>query len=193
MSLVYVIALFLLCYVLLVAEFFVPAGGIIGLGAAAAAIASAIIAFTHSTQAGVVTLVLYAVTTPTVFVLLVRIWPRTSIGRRILNREPGQIAAHPTERTTNRGTPWRELVGKVGVAKTDLLPAGMIAIEGEKLDAVSTGAPIDAGAAVVVASLHANRIRVRLASAEEAARVGATETTPVSPASLETLDLEGLD
>lgn len=192
MPLVYAIALYLLCYALLIAEFFVPSGGLLGAGAAAAAIASIVIALTHSTSAGLWMGGLFLVTTPVVLFAIVRVWPKTSIGRRILNRQPGQLAPPNRPRTTPRGTPLLDLVGHSGIAHTDLLPAGLIVIDGEKLDAVSVGLPIDRGTPVVVVSLQGNRIRVRPAREDEVQEQPAEPQRPESPEALESFDWDGL-
>ena len=114
---------------------------------------------------------------------MLRAWPHTPIGRRMLNRRPGQLASVPPRRTTSRGTPLDELIGHVGTAKTDLLPSGMVIIDGEKIDAVSIGMPIDAGTKVVVTSVEAGRVHVRAATEDDLSDQHAA--APQSPASLE--------
>jgi len=55
----------------------------------------------------------------------------------------------------------KELVGKEGVAMTQLRPAGMARLEGKKVDVVSEGAVIEKGARVKVIEVEANRVVVR--------------------------------
>jgi membrane-bound ClpP family serine protease len=192
MTLVYAAALFVLCYALVAIEFFIPTGGVIGLGAAATAIAAVVIAFTHSFHAGVTMIGLFLVTTPVAMTSLVRVWPRTAMGQRMLNRRPGQVDPGAAPRITTRGTPLQELVGQLGVAKSDLLPAGLVLVAGEKLDAVSEGVAIDNGTPIIVTRIQGRRVRVRPASERELqAAEGAQH--PQSPAALETLNLEELE
>jgi membrane-bound ClpP family serine protease len=75
------------------------------------------------------------------------------------------------------------LIDEVGTAKTDLLPSGMVMIDGEKIDAVSIGMPIDAGTKVVVTSVDAGRVHVRAASKDDVSEEH--PAAPQSPASLE--------
>ena len=185
MPLYYTFALFVLCYFLVLAEFLVPSGGVIGAAAVIAAAASIVIAFTHSLAAGGSMIGLYALTTPLVFFLLVRLWPKTAIGRRILNRQPGELAPRSGPPATQRGTPLRDLVGKVAVANTDLLPSGQVAVAGEKVAAVSAGMPIDAGTQVIVTAVAGKRLRVRPAEAEELSGEGVG-----TPPSLEAFDVD---
>lgn len=57
--------------------------------------------------------------------------------------------------------PRGDLVGKTGVAATDLRPAGVAVVEGERIDVVSEGDYIASGAAVVVVRAEAYRHVVR--------------------------------
>ena len=191
MTLVYVAALFALCYALLVMEFFIPSGGVLGVAAAVAGLTSAVIAFTHSLNAGLWTVSLFLVSTPVVMTSLVRLWPRTSMGQKMLNRRPNQLDPGGTPRTTPRGTPLSSLVSRVGVARSDLLPSGTIEVDGEKIDAVSEGMAIDRGDPVFVTRLLGNRIRVRPANEREQ-EGEQSSSNPGSPASLETWDFEEL-
>jgi membrane-bound ClpP family serine protease len=188
MPLYYAIGLLLIFYVLLVGEFCLPTGGLMGIAAAAAAVAAVVIAFTHSVTAGIVMLIILGASTPIVFISAVRLWPHTPIGKRVLNRRPGQAGEIP-QRTLADGTPLRDLVGRLGVAATDLLPAGRVVIGAQKVDAVSVGMPIDRGAQVVVTKVVAGRIQVRPANRKDVDSAGKTSDSetgkPQSPPSLE--------
>lgn len=194
MELIYSAGLLILFVVLLVGEFFIPSAGTVGFAAAVAAVSSIVIAFTHSTTAGFIFLTAVAVATPLILYGVILYWPHTTIGRLILNRRPGQTD-EPTESRLKTGERRKDLVGRVGVAKTNLLPSGLVVIEGKRLDAVSDGSPIDAGTDVVVVSVVAGKLRVRIASradlqpeqVEVERRSEAIETT------LASLDLDDLD
>lgn len=182
MSLYYSIALLVLFYFLLIIEFLLPSGGMLGAAAAATLIASIVLAFTHSVVGGVAILVIAFATAPLVFLGMVKIWPHTPIGKRMLNRRPGEVTTAAPERTTASGTPLQELVGRIGIAKTDLLPSGLVSIDTQKLDAVSTGMPIDAGSRVIVTSIEAAKIHVRAAREDDTDK---KTDGPQSPPSLE--------
>lgn len=184
MTLFYAIALLVLFYLLIVAEFFLPTGGILGISSVAVLAAAIGIAFSHSVFAGATVILFVTVTTPMVIFGMLKAWPHTPIGRRMLNRRPGDPVAEPPKRTTSRGTPLDQLVGRTGTAKTDLLPSGQVEIDGEKIDAVSNGVAIDKGMPVVVTSVEAGRVHVRPAHEDELNPEGA-QSLPQSPASLE--------
>ena len=54
------------------------------------------------------------------------------------------------------------LIGKTGLATTNLLPSGKAEFDGELVDVIADGDVIDRGAEVVVVSAQANRVLVRL-------------------------------
>ena len=194
MPLTYSLALLGLFFVLLIGEFFVPSAGLIGITAVATAIASIAIAFTHSVAAGVAVTAVIAFSTPAILIAMINYWPHTPVGRWILNRRPGQTDA-PMESRLKSGEKRKDLVGQVGVAKTNLLPGGLVEIDGKRLDAVTGGAPIDAGTQVVVTSTVAGKIRVRKAGRSdiEPDQVEVERRTESMESSLESLDLESLE
>lgn len=53
------------------------------------------------------------------------------------------------------------MVGKIGVAKSKMLPSGAILIDGRTVDAYSEGVPIDPGQRVVVLEVQGTRVLVR--------------------------------
>jgi len=183
MSLLYVVLLIVVFYLLLVAEFLLPTSGFLAVTAIAALVAAISIAFSHSTSTGLTTLGTVVVTTPIVLSALVRLWPHTPIGRRMLNRRPGEMVSESAKRTP-RGVPLSDLVGQLATTKTNLLPSGIITVGGERVDAVSIGMPIDAGTKVVITSVQAGKVRVRPASEEDVAATD-EEIKPKSPPSLE--------
>lgn len=182
MQLYYSIILLFLFYFLLVIEFFLPTGGMLGAAAVATLAATIFVAFSHSVAAGITMVVISLLTTPLIFMTVVRYWPHTPIGRRMLNRRPGEADAEAPPKTTPRGTPLRELIGRIGIAKSNLLPSGLVAIDGQKLNAVSTGMPIDKGTRVIVTKTHAGVIQVRAAADDERDPLS---DPPQSPAALE--------
>ena len=190
MTFFYLLVILAAFYLLLVAEFFLPTGGILGVAAVATLIAAILIAFSHSPVTGAAVIGFVLLTSPLLLVGMVRVWPHTPIGRRMLNRRPGQEAPVNHGRTTARGIPFDDLLGRVGVAKTNLLPSGMVTINGEKLDAVTTGMPIDAGTPIVVSHIDLGRLHVRAATAEDQPLQQLPQSPPSLEGSLDAFDVE---
>ena len=206
----YAIGLLLLFFVFLIGEFFVPSAGMIGVAALICAVGAVVCGFSHSILMGIVMMVAVGGSTPAVLYFMIRMWPHTPIGRRILNRRPGQDGKLTPKRTIRDGTPLANLVGQIGVAQTDLLPSGAVLIHDQKLDAISLGMLIDAGTNVVVVKTVAGKIHVRQARHGEVARPTSPEsaTSPKetgqssdaiqepsadAPPPLKSFDLDSLD
>ena len=177
--LVWAVLLLLVSLVLIVLEMFLPSGGTLGILAAAAAIFSITLVFWHEgVVLGTLFLTFVVMMLPVLGSFFVRWWPKTPIGRRILNIAPPDEQEFVADRLD-----WRaELVGQRGVARTKMLPSGSIEIADKVLDAVSNGVPIDPGDAVEVVAVRSNSLVVR-AVAKEAMVDGksvprTTETDP---------------
>lgn len=119
---------------------------LVGAGAAPAAIAGAVMR------------VLLSMVLATVGALvLLRFLPRVPAARGlILQSHLGTSAGYVSAPESD--TRW---LGKAGRTLTVLRPAGIAEIDGERVDVVSDGEMIEAGAAVVVARVDGNRIVVR--------------------------------
>lgn len=185
MTLIHAVGMLLLFFALLVLELFIPSGGLLGIGAAAALIAAIVIGFLHSLAAGAIILVGSAIVVPAVISLGLKIWPRTSVGRRMLTIDHEAEAQREAVERQRR----EAIIGKVGIAKTDMLPSGLVEIDGMRLDAVSLGMVIDRGQAVEVVNLVSGKIHVRPVEAKpeatEAPRVPETLETPIESLGLE--------
>jgi membrane-bound ClpP family serine protease len=160
MTLIQAFGLLLLFFLLLLLELFIPSGGMLGAAAVAALAGAVIIGFIHSFETGGAILIIVSLVAPIVISVGLRLWPRTHFGRKILNVDPEEDAARREEQETLR----RRWIGKVGIAKMDLLPSGVIDIAGNRLDAVSIGGVIDRGTAVEVVAVSAGKIQVRATS-----------------------------
>lgn len=182
MPALYAIALAIAFYVIAIAEIFIPSGGFLGLSAVVIAVTSIIIGYTYSGTLAVTLTLIYVITTPILVGLMIRLWPNTQIGRRMLNRETLEAESALPERTTIDGTPLSEFVGRIGTATSDLLPSGEVRIDGHRTGAVSTGLPIDAGTLVFVVRLNAGTLQVRAASEDEI-RLWRDETVGVQTSS----------
>ena len=159
-----IVLLFLGFIFLLSAEFFLPTSGFLGLVSAILLIAANVLAFSISPVLGFSTLVLSIFVTVLMVVVLVRIWPHTPVGRRILNLKPEGPQPQPTLHRTRDGDPMNDLLGKRGTAKTEMLPSGLVVIENHKYDAITQGEPIKVGSSIEVVRVTAGKLQVQLVS-----------------------------
>ncbi len=167
MPAIYAIGLLIAFYGLAVAEILIPSGGVLGISAIIVAVTSIIIGYTSSLAMAVTLTLIYLITTPILAATLIRLWPKTRLGRRMLNRDTRQTDSTLPEPMASDGTLLSDLVGRIGKTTSNLLPSGEVRIDGHRSDAVSTGLPIDAGTPVVVVRVHLGRLQVRAANSDE--------------------------
>lgn len=212
---IWVVALFLLGLVVLVAEVFVPSGGVLGFVSLSAFLASIWIAFsTFGVGVGAATLGLAIVLVPVALGFAFRIFPDTPLGRRVLPPPPEPEDVVPDIGRRRRA---RDLVGARGRAESELLPWGRVVVRGESLEAMSDGGPIDVGTEIDVVGVQGAALVVRprrdataaappvAATDGPAAREGRPPESPASPSepappapdrlstTLETFTFESLD
>lgn len=153
------VLLLVLGLAMVVLEVFIPSGGILGFLAACSIIAAIAVGFMDGRPwVGLSVLGTAVLGLPVVIVFAVRLWPKTPLGRRMLLGTPTDsevLPDGPRQRTL------RDLIDRVGVAKSKMLPSGAITIDGRTIHAVSEGAPIDPGQRVRVIDVHGNRVVVR--------------------------------
>lgn len=162
--LTWAIILMLLGCGIVMLEVFIPSGGILSFFAAIAIIASVVMAFRHGATAGMGFVVLTLLAVPTTLALAFKYWPHTPMGKAFLGELKSSAELTPED-------PRRELVGKIGVAKSKMLPSGSVQIDGKYIDAISQGVAIEIGQPVVVIEVRANRVVVRPADEDEASRL----------------------
>jgi membrane-bound ClpP family serine protease len=158
------ILLLVLGCALVVLEVFIPSGGIISILSAVAFITSILIASWEGPTTGPTTGFIFAAITlfavPTLVAVAFKYWPKTRFGKAFLGELPREDEVVPDD-------PRRALIGRVGVARSKMLPSGAIEIDGQMVDAVTQGQAIEPGAYVVVIEVRANRVVVRPAGKDQ--------------------------
>jgi len=145
--------------VFLVLEFFVPSSGTLGVLAALSFVAAIVLAFMAGPVYGTATFVAVLVIVPTACILAVKYWPETPIGRMMLIQRPQSPDEVLPETEAYRGM--QHLVGRHGLAKSLMMPGGVVEIDHKSYDAVSDGTAIEPGTRIVVVSISTQRVVVR--------------------------------
>ena len=142
-------------------ELVIPSAGILGFAAIGCTLASIVIAFSVSMAWGLGMILIVGILAPIVFVLVVKFWPHTPIGRQIMTRRPD---SPPPDVLPNDEHHQKIMMlkGESGVALTDLLPNGVVKINGQRFDAICTGSAIDAGQPIQVTHVATGKIHVQL-------------------------------
>ena len=161
--LVFAVFLYFACAALIIAEIFVPSGGIISLFALACVIGGAVIFFRHSNTAGWIGVVIAVIMIPSVLVFAYRIFPKTRFGK--------SVTLTPPERQKGDAIPdteeLKELLGAVGLVMTPLRPVGMCDFSGQRLECVAEGGYVDREKKVKVINVESTQLTVREIEAEE--------------------------
>lgn len=170
---------------MVVLEVFIPSGGLLSFFSAVAIVASVVMAFRRDATTGLSFVVLTLVAVPSTLGLAFKYWPYTPMGKAFLGELKSNDELKPEDTR-------RRLVGKIGVAKSKMLPSGSVQIDGKYIDAISQGAAIDIGQAVVVVEVRANRVVVRPADPDEASRL-AQDPRDVFSTPIEELGIDEFD
>lgn len=143
---------------LAILEVFFPSAGMIGFLSACSIVAAVVMAFRQGTSVGLAILSGTLLAIPAVVALALKFWPHTALGRRMLLKPPESEEILPD---LPRHRQLKALIGRVGIAKSKMLPSGAVVIEGRTIDAMSEGVPIEVGTRVRVLEVRANRVVVR--------------------------------
>jgi len=204
-AVVWVLLLLIVGLAVMVLEVFLPSGGILGFLSLTAIVAAIATAFLEmGATAGFVVLAVATVVVPTVLALAFRWFPETPLGRRVLPPPPDPADVAPA---AARRLELEKLLGRSGRALSEMLPWGMVEIDGVRVEAQSDGGPIECGAAVQAVSVQGRHLVVAPARLREPAGAAVRPVRPESRSSgpaasaaadrlspmLETFDFDGLD
>ena len=143
---------------LAILEVFFPSGGLIGFLSASAIVAAVVMAFRQGSVVGLAVLSGTLVAVHAVVAVALKLWPETAMGRRMLLSPPESAEIMPD---IPRQRQLKALIGRIGQAKSKMLPSGAVSVDGRTIDALSEGVPIEIGQRVRVIEVHGNRVVVR--------------------------------
>jgi len=149
-------------------ELLIPSAGVIGLVAVAVAFAGVACLWVHDPLWGLSGLGAVVVLGPLATWYGLKILPYTPIGRSLILGGPLEDEAdqEPDEHTRALADARSSLVGRAGVALTDLRPIGVVRIDGERIDASAEMGYIPAGQRVTVVSADGIQVKVRAEARE---------------------------
>lgn len=147
--------------VLMIAELFIPSGGLISVVAVITTLIGVVLVFRYGEETtALITLVAVLVGLPMLSLLLMKIWPYTPVGRRLVLRyedsEDSTFASMPEHKLL------QDLVGRIGKATSSLRPSGTVDFDGRRVDAVTEGMMVEPGRYVKCIEVKAGRVLVRL-------------------------------
>ncbi len=156
--LLFAVFLYLACAALIIAEVFVPSGGLISIFALACLVGGVLIFFQHSTIAGWIGLIIALIMIPSVLVLAYKVFPKTRFGRHVLLAPPERQQGDAIPDSSNL----KQMLGAEGTVLTPLRPVGMCDFSGRRLECVAESGYVDKGKKVRVIDVESTQLTVRI-------------------------------
>ena len=155
--LLFAVFLYFASAVLIVAEVFVPSGGLISVCALACLVGGGYIFFNHSMTAGWIGVIIAIIMIPTVLIIAYRIFPHTQFGRA--------VTLAPPEREKGDAVPdtdkLKDMLGKTGIVLSPLRPVGMCDFSGDRVECVAESGYIEKGMEITVIRVQGTQLTVR--------------------------------
>lgn len=155
--LVFAVFLYFLCAALLIAEVFVPSGGLITVCSLACLVGGVAIFFHHSAAAGWVGVITAVVMIPSVLIMAYKRFPKSRFGKA--------VTLVPPERDKGDAIPdtdrLKELLGSRGLVLTPLRPVGMCDFSGQRVECVAESGYVDKDRIVKVIRVEGTQLTVR--------------------------------
>jgi len=156
--LVFAIFLYFASAVLIIAEVFVPSGGLISICALACLLGGVGIFFHHSYTAGWIGIVIALVMIPIVLIIAYRMFPKTRFGKSVTLTPPQRQKGDAIPDTSEL----KKLMDKDGLVLTPLRPVGMCDFSGERVECVAESGYVDKGKKVKVIHVEGTQLTVRV-------------------------------
>ena len=146
-------------FLLLVAELFLPTGGVFFVLSVASIAIGVTLTFVYGTTSlGLWTLLGVFIALPIVGSLMVHFWPKMPLGKRFFLTSPSEdatVASLPINQELE------QLRGRFGRALSSLRPAGVVDFDGRRTDAITEGMMVDPGQWVRCIDVKAGKVIVR--------------------------------
>lgn len=149
--------LYLVSAVLIIAEVFVPSGGIISIFSLLCLAGGITIFVKHSAAAGIAGVIIALVMIPTVLIIAYKMFPKTRFGKAVTLEPPIREKGDAIPDTDEL----RKLVGQSGVVISPLRPVGMVDFSGKRIECVAETGYIETDTKVLVIHAEGTQLTVR--------------------------------
>ncbi len=156
--LVFAVFLYLASGALIIAEIFIPSGGLISICSMACLIGGLMIFFQHSTMVGIIGIGVAIVMIPSVLIIAYRMFPKTKFGKSVTLTPPQRPAGDAIPDTGEL----KDLLGDTGTVISPLRPVGMCDFEGHRVECVAEGGYVDKDKKIVVIDVESTQVTVRV-------------------------------
>lgn len=145
-------------FLLMIAELFLPSGGVLSVLSAAGIIIGVVLAFSYRPQVGMWTLLGVIFALPFFIKALLHYWPKMPIGRQMFLQAPD---ANDTLAATPENVELEQLRGQIGRTLSALRPAGVAEFGGRRIDCMTEGSMVDKDKVVRCVDVRAGKVVVR--------------------------------
>ena len=184
------VLLFISALVVFAIDLMIPSGGVLVGVTACFAFAAVLVAFRHSSNAGIWMLISTLGAIPVMLWGFLELWPRTPLGRQMTS--PPLPSGEFIWSDAAKSKDSQALIGVEGVSLGEMIPSGLVQIGNETYEAFSETGPIDAGKTVRVIRLDIGRLVVTVVRGHKQSDAPMSDGTgldrPISELNLESLD-----
>jgi membrane-bound ClpP family serine protease len=150
--------LYIACAALIVAEVFLPSGGILSVCALACVVGGVAIFFHFSTMAGWLGILVAIVMVPALLVGAYKVLPKTRFGRQVILARPIRERGDAISDTPDL----IKLLGQEGAVLTPLRPVGMCDFAGRRVECVAESGYVPKDNRVTVIRIEGTQVTVRV-------------------------------
>ncbi len=143
---------------LVIIDLFIPTAGMFLILAVLAAVGSILFAFRNSVELGLTFMLMVFASVPILMFFFLKVWPHTAIGKRLIGRLPERSEYHWSSATGVQNV--KGLIGCTGKTLTEMLPAGLVEIDGRPFESLTEGRTVPAGRTVRVLRVEMGRLVV---------------------------------
>ena len=156
--LLFAVFLYIVCAALIIAEVFVPSGGLLGTAAFLSLVGGLLLFFHHSPAAGIVGIIVAVFMVPSLLAAAYKLLPRTRFGRRVLLAPPVRQRGEAVSDASELG----KLVGATGRVLTTMPPVGMCDFDGRRVECVAESGYVQKDRNVKVIGVDGTQVTVRV-------------------------------
>jgi membrane-bound ClpP family serine protease len=156
--LLFAVFLYFAAALLIVAEVFVPSGGLLFMCVIACVAGGLVIFFKHSPAAGWAGVAIALVMIPSVLVGAYKIFPHTKLGKATTLEPPKRELGDAVPDTDEL----KKLMGATGTVITPMRPVGTCEFSGKRLECVADSGYVEKGKMVMVIRIESTQLTVRV-------------------------------
>ena len=156
--LLFAVFLYVACAALIVAEVFIPSGGVLSLCALGCLAGGVAIFFRHSATAGWVGVIVGIIMVPLLLFAAYKVLPKTRFGRQVILSPPVRDRGDAIADTSELS----RLLGQTGQVLTPLRPVGMCEFDERRVECVAESGDVEKDRTIKLIRVEGPQVTVRV-------------------------------